>query len=140
MVDEAHFRNLENVYLSARCNEYYQPRIRISEGEAEIEIDVEEKYFHAANAVHGSVYFKMLDDAAYFAVNSLVPDVFVLTVSFHLHLLRPISRGTMRAVGKAYFTSKQLYAGESVLLDDRGREIARGNGLFALSKMKLPVK
>ena len=37
---------------------------------------------HAAGAVHGSYYFKVLDDACYFAANSLVSDVFVLTVSF----------------------------------------------------------
>ena len=140
MIDPSHYRKLERLYLSASCNEYYSPTIHISEGTAEVTIPVQEKFFHAANAVHGSVYFKALDDAAYFAVNSLVPDVFVLTVSFHIHLLRPISKGTMRAVGKAYFSSRELYAGESVLYDERGREIARGNGLFARSKMKLPME
>lgn len=138
MTDQQHFRNLEQAYLNARCNEYYQPQIKISPGEAEIVIAVEEKFFHAAHAVHGSVYFKMLDDAAYFAVNSLVRDVFVLTVSFHIHLLRPISQGIMRAVGKAYFSSRTLYAGESVLYDDNGREIARGRGLFARSTQPVP--
>ncbi len=137
MTESQHFRKLEQAYLNARCNEYYQPQIKISRGEAEIVIAVQEKYFHAAHAVHGSVYFKMLDDAAYFAVNSLVRDVFVLTVSFHLHLLRPISRGTMRAIGKAYFSSRALYAGESILYDDKGREIARGSGLFAKSKLEI---
>jgi acyl-coenzyme A thioesterase PaaI-like protein len=36
-------------------------------------------HHHSIHAVHGSVYFKALDDAAFFAVNSLVEDVFVLT-------------------------------------------------------------
>jgi hypothetical protein len=31
-------------------------------------------FFHAAHAVHGSVYFKALDDAAFFAVASLVQE------------------------------------------------------------------
>jgi acyl-coenzyme A thioesterase PaaI-like protein len=42
----------------------------------------------------GSVYFKMLDDAAFFAVNSIVEDVFVYTVSLNVQLLRPVASGT----------------------------------------------
>lgn len=94
-------------------------------------------FFHAANAVHSSVYFKALDDTAYFAVNSLVKDVFVLTVSFNVHFLRPVSEGEMKARGKAFFSSRELFWGESVIYDGKGREIARGSGLFAAGKVKL---
>ncbi len=137
-MSETHYRNLEQAYLSAPCNEYYRPEIRIEKGRAEIIIPVREDFFHAAGAVHGSVYFKALDDAAYFAVNSLVADVFVLTVSFTLHLMRPIDSGVLRAVGQAFYRGKQFYGGESQLFDHQGREIARGSGIFARSKMAIP--
>jgi acyl-coenzyme A thioesterase PaaI-like protein len=66
-----HYKSLKKMYLSAPVNKIYNPKIQVDNGTAEIEIEVNEKYFHSAGAVHGSVYFKMLDDAAFFAVSSL---------------------------------------------------------------------
>jgi acyl-coenzyme A thioesterase PaaI-like protein len=77
-----HLQKLEHMYLMAPINAFYSPRISISQGEAEITIPVKPEFFHAADAVHGSVYFKLLDDAAFFAVNSLMEDYFALTASF----------------------------------------------------------
>jgi acyl-coenzyme A thioesterase PaaI-like protein len=71
-MNAAHFRKLENMYLGAPISRLYQPTIRISEGLAEIAIPVAPAFFHAAGALHGSVYFKVLDDACFFAVASLV--------------------------------------------------------------------
>ncbi len=68
----AHFEKLEAMYLSAPNNAYYQPTIHITEGKAEVSIAVRPDFFHAANAVHGSVYFKLMDDASFFAANSLI--------------------------------------------------------------------
>src|SRR6187200_1200678 len=92
---EIHFRKLERMYLSAPINiEVFKGiTICISEEKAEITMPIAKSYFHAANAIHGSVYFKMLDDAAFFAVNSIVQDVFVYTVSINVQLLRPVSNG-----------------------------------------------
>jgi len=137
MPEKTHFQKLERMYASVPCNEYYQPRLSIRKGETELVIPVQKKFFHAAGATHGSVYFKALDDAAFFAVNSLVTDVFVLTVSFHIQLLRPIASGEMRAVGKAFFSSKNLFGGEALLFDSQNREIARGSGMFSRSKIAL---
>ena len=78
MEKDPHFRALEMMYMAAPINEIYCPRICVSEGVAEIEIDVKEAYFHSLGAVHGSVYFKMLDDAAFFAANSLERKLFIL--------------------------------------------------------------
>ena len=70
-MNQEHYRRLERMYLGAPTNEIYRPKIRISEGEAEISIEVGPHFHHAARSVHGSHYFKALDDAAFFAVNSL---------------------------------------------------------------------
>ena len=134
---ESHYRKLERMYLGAPVNEYFRPEIRISEAEAEIRIPVRREFFHAANAVHGSVYFKALDDATFFAANSLVTDVFVLTASFNIYLLRPISEGTLIARGRVVNRSKRVIIAEGVLVDDRDREIARGSGSFLPSTIEL---
>ncbi|MCP3919284.1 MAG: hotdog fold thioesterase [bacterium] len=136
-VDAAHFERLQRVYLDSPTNAYYRPRITLSEGAAEIEVDVREDLYHAAHAVHGSHYFKVLDDSAFFAANSIITDVFVLTVSFHVHFLRPVSSGTLHASGKLVHRSRRLLVAESVLVDDEGRVLGRGSGSFRKSAIAL---
>jgi uncharacterized protein (TIGR00369 family) len=87
--------------------------------------------------VHGSVYFKLLDDSAFFAVNSIVEDAFVLTTSFNSNLVRPVSSGKIEAIGQVRFESKNLFMAESTLYDEKGNEIAFGSGSFVKSKINL---
>ncbi|HEV8495505.1 MAG TPA: PaaI family thioesterase [Gemmatimonadaceae bacterium] len=135
--NEEHFRKLERMYHGAPINRIYEPKIRLSEGRAELTMVMKPDFFHAANAVHGSVYFKALDDAAFFAANSLVPDVFVLTVTYNLYLTRPISEGEMRATGRVVHRSRNLIIAEAEVLDSADRQIARGSGTFMRSQIAL---
>ena len=64
-----------------------------AQGIARIRFTIDERYFHAAGAAHGTIYFKMLDDAAFYAANSLVTDRFLLTTAFNLLFTKPIRRG-----------------------------------------------
>lgn len=140
MTKDPHFTALENMYLSAPVNAFYEPRIEVSDSRAVIEIEAGERLFHAAGAVHGSVYFKMLDDAAFFAANSLEREVFVLTTSFTTYLTRPVSSGKLRSVGQVVDRTRSRFIAEAVVYDSEGRELGRGNGVFvrggtALSKI-----
>ena len=134
---EDHYRKLENTYHKHPLNNYYNATITISDKSAEIELPIEPKLFHAAGATHGSVYFKALDDAAYFAVNSVVEDVFVLTTSFNTYLTRPISAGTMYAEGRLVHSSRSQFIAEAVLFDSERRVIARGSGVYVRGKITL---
>ena len=137
MSNEAHYRKLERMYHAAPINHYFRPVLRVADGTAEIEIAVRPDFFHAAHAMHGSVYFKALDDAAFFAVNSLVPDVFVLTASYNIYLTRPVSEGTIVAKGRVVHRSRQLFMAEAELLDGHSRQVARGSGSFLRSSIAL---
>jgi uncharacterized protein (TIGR00369 family) len=137
MNNQDHYRALENMYLAAPINAFFKPRIEISEGVAKIEIQVREAFFHTAGAVHGVAYFKMLDDAAFFATNSLVQDVFVLTKSLTVHLSRPVTQGIMRSVGQVVEQDGRQISAEAVVYDSSDREIGRGSGLFVRSKIFL---
>ena len=136
-MSEEHYRRLERMYLSAKFNEIYRPTLTIGEGEAEVAFDAGPHLHHAGNAVHGANYFKALDDAAFFAVNSLVTDVFVLTVTFNIQLLRPISEGRMIATGTVINSGRTVWVADSTLVDDQGRLLARGSGTFMRSKIAL---
>lgn len=137
MSDDKHFTALENMYKAAPINEIYKPRILVGEAYSEIEIDLEDKFYHAAGAVHGSVYFKMLDDAAFFAANSIEREVFVLTTSFTIYLTKPVSFGIMKAVGEVVNQTRSQFIAESILYNSENSEIARGSGLFVRGKTKL---
>jgi len=137
MDKQEHFRRLESMYQAAPLNDYYQPMMTVNDGAAEIWIDIDKKFFHAGQAVHGSVYFKMLDDAAFFAANSLEPDFFVLTTSFTTYLTKPISSGKMKAVGKVVNQNRTQFIAESIVYNSRNQEIGRGNGIFVRSRNKL---
>jgi uncharacterized protein (TIGR00369 family) len=134
---DEHFRKLERMYHAAPINRFYEPVIRISEGRAEITMPMKPDFFHAANAVHGSVYFKALDDSAFFAANSLVSDVFVLTVTYTVYLTRPITDGAMHARGRVVHRSKNLIIADAELMDSADRQIARGSGTFMRSQIAL---
>ena len=136
MNNEQHFRKLERMYLSAPINEFYLPSVEISQGQAEIQTEVKPEFFHAAGSLHGSVYFKLLDDAAFFAVNSLVKDVFVLTVSFNIYLTRPVTKGVLIAQGRVVSRSVNYFVAESVLTVN-DKEVARGSGSFLRSRIEL---
>jgi uncharacterized protein (TIGR00369 family) len=137
MANEAHFRKLEAMYHQAPINAYYQPTLRIESGRTTLSVDLRPDFHHAAGAVHGSVYFKLLDDAAYFAVNSLVEDVLVLTASYNIQLLRPVVSGRVVAEGTVVRLGRETSFADAVLRDAQGQEIARGTGVFARSRIPL---
>lgn len=138
----SHFRKLERMYLAAPINTrmYAGITIAISPERAELTLPVDGKYHHAANAMHGSVYFKMLDDAAFFAVNSIVEDVFVLTVSINVQLLRPVVGGLIRSVGGLKSRSTNLFIADAELFDERNRLVGRASGNFMRSRIPLSAE
>jgi uncharacterized protein (TIGR00369 family) len=137
MEDEEHGRALERIYLNAPTNDYYQPTIRVGRGESEIRVEARPDFHHAAGAVHGSVYFKLLDDAAFFAANSLLRDYLVLTSNFTIHFLRPVSTGTLLARGRVVNAGARQFVAESQLFDAGGTLLAHGVGTFIRSKLDL---
>ncbi|MFX0171448.1 MAG: PaaI family thioesterase [Candidatus Hodarchaeota archaeon] len=139
MIYTEHYRKLENLYHSHPLNNLYQAQIKISENTAEVKIPVKESLFHAAHAVHGSVYFKALDDAAFFAVNSTIMEVFVLTTTFTTYLTRPVTKGIMRAVGNLVNTTRSQYIAGAILYNE-DKEVGRGSGIYVRSRIRLNEK
>ena len=107
------------------------------EGRARIAFDITEDVFHAAGAAHGTIYFKMLDDAAFYAANTLVTDRFLLTTSFNLHFTKPVRIGRVVAEGRWISGRRRVFVAESRLVDAEGDEIGRGTGTFMRSRIAL---
>lgn len=136
-----HFHFLENMYLQAPIVKSLFPAssIHITQGLAAIECPAEPHYFHAANSLHGSVYFRMLDDAAYFAASSMETDYFLLTAEFTIKFLRPVDGGLLKAEGrlKEGPSANGFYYAEAWLYNSEGKMAASGSGRFARSRKLL---
>lgn len=137
MTDAAHYRALEQMYFAAPINRIYEPTLVVAAGHSEISMEVGEKFFHAAGAMHGAVYFKMLDDAAFFAANSLESEFFLLTMSFTTYFTRPVLAGRIRSVGSVATRTGRQFIAESVIYDSHDQEAGRGNGIFVRGRQPL---
>lgn len=134
----AHFRALESLYAAAPINRLFRSRLEIPEaGVAQIHFMVDERHFHAAGAAHGTSYFKMLDDAAFYAANSLVTDRFLLTTQFSLNFTRPLGIGAVVAEGRWISGQRRVFIAEARLIASDGEEVARGTGTFMRSRIAL---
>lgn len=134
----AHFRALEALYDAAPVNRLFQSALSILEpGVARIAFAIDETVHHAAGAAHGTIYFKMLDDAAFYACNSLVTDRFLLTTAFNLNFTRPLKRGPVVAEGRWVSGKRRVFVGDARLIDAEGEEAARGTGTFMRSHIPL---
>jgi uncharacterized protein (TIGR00369 family) len=133
-----HYRALEALYASAPVNALFESRLEIvAEGHARIRFRVDERVHHAAAAAHGTIYFKMMDDAAFYAANSLVTDRFLLTTAFNLHFTKPIRSGEVVAEGRWVSGRRRVFIAEAHLTDAEGDEIGRGTGTFMRSHIAL---
>jgi len=134
----AHFRALESLYRSQPINALFASTIEIAEpGFARIRFDVTEAAYHAAGAAHGTLYFKMMDDAAFYACNAMVSDRFLLTTAFNLVFTRPMKSGPVVAEGRWISGRRRVFVGEARLLMPDGEEAARGTGTFMRSHIAL---
>ncbi len=134
----AHYRALESLYRSAPVNRLFESHIEVIEaGFVRIRFQVKEALFHAAGAAHGTLYFKMMDDAAFYACNSLVTDRFLLTTAFNLLFTRPLRGGEVVAEGRWASGKRRVLVGEARLIDGEGEEAARGTGTFMRSHIPL---
>ena len=135
---KAHLRSLESLYDSAPINRLFESRLTLAKaGQSRIHFTVAGNAFHAAGAAHGTLYFKMLDDAAFYAANSLVSDRFLLTTAFNLHFTRPMREGAMIAEGKWISGKRRVFVAEARIIDSDGEECARGTGTFLRSHIAL---
>ena len=135
---QAHFRALESLYAAAPINRLFPSKLEIpEEGVARITFDVSDDLHHAAGAAHGTSYFKMLDDAAFYAANSKVTDRFLLTTAFNLLFTRPIVAGPIIAEGRWISGQRRVFVADARLIGPDGEEAARGTGTFMRSRIPL---
>ena len=109
---------------------YPSTRASFDAEEASISLEVDPTQFHAMGAAHGSVYFKLIDDASYFAAQAHVADGYLLTVSMNINFTRPVTGGCIVCRGNVIHKGRRLLVAEAEIKDEEGNLLAAGRGTF----------
>lgn len=126
-----HYQKLERLFHSAPIQDFLSgASVQVSEGAAKYTLDITKAYYHAAEAMHGAIYFKMLDDAAYFAAASLEKEYFILTKSYTIHFRRPVEIDTLIAEGEVISVEDGQLVAKSKITNGAGKVVAHGEGVF----------
>lgn len=102
-------------------------------------MEAREELNHPGGTMHGSAYFKLLDDAAWFTAQGIEADYFIYTTSFTTYINRPVVAGTkLVASGKIVNATKSLIIAESKIVEETtGKLVASGSGTFMKSNVRL---
>lgn len=136
-VEQAHLQRLIHLFDTAPIQQTYSGlQMQLEAGKCRILYPVSPAFFHGALAMHGSVYFKLLDDAAYFAAATLAPDYFLLTTRFEIRLLRPVVDGELTATGTLDAENDRGFSASAEIRDNNNKLIATGTGQFVKSQIE----
>jgi uncharacterized protein (TIGR00369 family) len=79
--------------------------------------------------VHGGAIASLIDSAGDFAVISAV-GYDVPTIDLRVDYLRPVTKGTLTATGRAIKTGRTLAVADVEVVDEDGKPVAVGRGAF----------
>jgi uncharacterized protein (TIGR00369 family) len=101
------------------------------EGRAVVDLPYNPNLDHALDGVHGGVYTTLLDTAGWFTA-AAAHDVacWLATSEMSVHLLAPVARSSLRAVGRLIKHGKRQDVAEMHLYDGEGRLVGHGTGTF----------
>lgn len=137
-MSNSHFEGLIRVFHSAPIQDLLKgAAIKLEEGKAEYQLEIKRDYFHAAESLHGAIYFKLLDDSAYFAAATLEREFFLLTKSYQIHFKRPVQENTLLAKGQVLSYSDKEVVAQSTIYNAQGKIVANGEGVFVKSRKLL---
>ncbi|GAB4397086.1 MAG: hypothetical protein OHK0053_12730 [Microscillaceae bacterium] len=130
---KTHTERLKKMYEENAFNQSLAPVMDFPEpGHCEVQAAVNPIFFHGGGIMHGSIIFRLLDDACTFAAWTYVFDKMCVTKSLHIHFQKPVFRGHLRAQGRVQEVNasvNEIYT-EGVLLNE-GIEVARCTAIIA---------
>ena len=101
----------------------------LSDGEAELRIDLATAHMNSWAVAHGGVVMTLLDVAMAHAARSEGADTGMATIEMKTSFLRPAT-GLLRAVGRRVHRTATLAFCEAQLYDGHGRLCATASGTF----------
>jgi uncharacterized protein (TIGR00369 family) len=109
------------------------------DGQAIVQVDLQDAHFNAWDVAHGGVLMTMLDAAMAFAARSLLPEsLAVATIEMKTSFMRP-GEGTLRATGRVVHRTTTMAFTEGSVHDDAGALCATATATFKVLRA-LPTR
>jgi uncharacterized protein (TIGR00369 family) len=103
------------------------------EGQAIVDLPYNPGLDHALGGVHGGVYATMLDTAGWFTSAAAHDEpCWLATAEMSIHFLLPVTRTSLRAVGRLIKTGKRQDVAEMYLYDGENHLVAQATGTFII--------
>ena len=132
--------NILNEYLNHPMHHNMDMKLEFKGGNATLSCAVTPSIINLVGIVHGAIYFKLMDDACFFAALSLNKSKFVATSDFNIHYLKPISEGRITAKASVIQKRKRFYLCEAKIFDDEDQLCSYGSGKFVEPKTQYSYK
>lgn len=115
--------------------------VDVKEGWAKVRLPFDEKLTQPMGIAHGGAVFSPADSAVALALAGLVDeDEIYTTLEMKLNYLKPFNRGELIAEATIIHKGKNVAIGEVVLVNDRGKMIAKGLATYMIMKSRREQK
>lgn len=133
-----HFDRLTRSCLRCRISRFLDKTIEIEKaGLARVGIPFHADLTQNADFTHAALLFEVADTAGFMAAGSLQETYSVLTVDYHINLLRPVRNEGISAVGTVVNAGRNITVARSEVHSDSGKLVAVGQGTYAVSRIPL---
>ncbi|RAP30762.1 thioesterase [Candidatus Marinamargulisbacteria bacterium SCGC AG-343-D04] len=127
-------------YLNHEMHRNLDLRLEMNDGKSTLSCVISNTILNLVGIVHGAIYFKLMDDACFFAALSIENSHFVATADFNIHYIKPASKGRLTAYAHIVNHRKNRYLCACDIKNDAGELCAHGTGTFVEPKTKYSYK
>ena len=117
-------------YLKHPMHHNLNMNVELGKNSATITMTIHDSVINLVGILHGAIYFKLIDDACFFAALSAQESSFVATSNMTIHYLKPASKGVLIAHAKMITKQGRKYLCECEIKDEEGTIYTYGSGSF----------
>ncbi|MEU5427082.1 PaaI family thioesterase [Streptomyces olivoreticuli] len=133
-----HFEKLTRCCMNCKISRFLNKTITIEKaGAARVAIPFHGDLTQNSDFLHAAMLFEVGDTAGFMAANSMEETYSVLTVDYHINLIRPVRKEGIHAIGEVVSAGKTVYVARSDIYADSGKLVAAGQGTYTVSKILL---
>jgi uncharacterized protein (TIGR00369 family) len=133
-----HIERLTRCCMKCKISRFLNKTITVEKaGIARVAIPFHGDLTQNSDFLHAAMLFEVADTAGFMAANSLEETYSVLTVDYHINLIRPVQKEGIYATGEVVTAGKTLYVARSDVYTDSGRLVAAGQGTYTVSRIPL---
>ena len=121
-------------YLDHPMHKDLRLNLTYKKGVAKLVLDVMPQNLNLVGILHGSFFFKLMDDACFFSIMTINNVLFVATSNFSVTYFRPVLKGKITATASVIESSDFKYFCQCIIVNEFDDKIASGSGTFIKPK------